>query len=273
VFRLDGKVAVITGGASGIGAATAALMASLGAQVVIADKAQDKALERVAEIETAGGSAVAIETDVRIEESVRNVIDTAAAEFGRLDILFNNAADLEIIGGDLDIANVTVENWDASLRADLTGAMFGCKHAIPVMIAAGGGSIINTASVSGIGAEVYMTGYPVAKAAVVHLSHQVALQYGKQGIRCNAIAPGLTLSPAGLAMPKEMRDMYVRHNMLSWVGGPEHIAPTVAFLASDMSAYITGQCIQVDGGITGAIPIAADYRDFVTVGESPFEGG
>lgn len=262
MFTLDGKVVLIVGGASGIGAATAALMARLGAYVVIADRDHARAAERVDEIGAEGGVAAAVETDVRLEESVKNAVATAVATFGRLDVLHNNAADVAIIEADHDVANVTLENWDASLRADLTGAMFGCKHAVPAMIAAGGGSIINTSSISGIGAEVYMSAYPVAKAALIHLSRQVALQYGKQGIRCNAVAPGLTLSPAGLGMPQAMRDMYVRHNMLSWVAAPKDIAPTVAFLASDMSGYITGQCIQVDGGITGAIPIAADYRDF-----------
>lgn len=263
MLTLDGKVALIVGGASGIGAATAALMARLGARVVIADTDLGRAVDRVREIKGEGGVAAAVETDVRSEESVKSAVGSAVASFGRLDVLHNNAADVGIIGADHDIANVSLENWDASLRADLTGAMFGCKHAVPVMIAGGGGSIINTASVSGIGAEVYMSAYPVAKAALIHLSRQVALQYGKRGIRCNAVAPGLTLSPAGLGMPQAMRDMYVRHNMLSWVAAPDDIAPTIAFLASDMSAYITGQCIQVDGGITGAIPIAADYRDFV----------
>ena len=96
---------------------------------------------------------------------------------------------------------------------------------------------------------------------MIHLSRSVALQWGRHGIRCNAIAPGLTLSPAWLGVPEPMREMYVRHNMVPFVGIPEDIAPTVAFLPSDMSRYITGQCIQIDGGITGTIPIAADYRD------------
>jgi NAD(P)-dependent dehydrogenase (short-subunit alcohol dehydrogenase family) len=262
VFTLDGKVAIITGGASGIGAATARLMASLNASVVIADINQAGALERVAEIEAAGGTALAVETDVCEEAQVKRVVDTAVETYGRLDILHNNAAAIDIIGEDLEITSQDLANWDATMRADLTGPMLGCKHGIPAMLKTGGGSIINTASVSGIGAEAYMTGYPVAKAAVIHLSRSVALQWGRQGIRCNSIAPGLTLSPAGLGMPIEMRDMYIRHNMVPYVGEPEDIAPTVAFLASDMSRYITGQCIQIDGGITGFIPIAADYRDF-----------
>ena len=263
MFTLAGKVALITGGASGIGAATASLMARLGASVVIADVNQVGGKERADEIEAAGGAAVAIEIDVGEAAQVKRAVDTAVDTYGRLDILFNNAAALGIISEDLEITSVDLANWEHSLRVDLTGPMLGCKYAIPAMVKNGGGSIINTASVSGIGAEVYMTGYPVAKAGVIHLSRTVALQWGLHGIRCNAIAPGLTLSPAGLGMPERMRDMYVRHSMVPFVGGPEDIAPTVAFLASDMSRYITGQCIQIDGGITGTIPIAADYRDLM----------
>lgn len=262
MFRLEEKVAIVTGGASGIGAATATLMASLGARVVIADVNQPMALERVAEIEDAGGTAVALETDVRSEASIEGTIAATLERFGRLDILHNNAAAMDIIAEDLDVTNIDVANWEATLRADLTGPMLGCKHGIPAMLRTGGGSIVNTASVSGIGAEVYMTGYPVAKAGVIHLTRSVALQWGKQGIRCNAIAPGLTLSPAGKLLPVEIKDMYVRQNLVPYVADPEDIAPTVAFLASDMARYITGQCIQVDGGLTAAIPIAADFRDF-----------
>lgn len=262
MFRLEQKAALIIGGATGIGAATASLFASLGASVVIADINLAAARELASEIQADGGDAVAVEADICQEIEVRGAVDTTVAKYGRLDILFNNAAALGLISQDLDIASQDLDIWEQTLRADLTGPMLACKFGILAMLQTGGGSIINTASVSGIGAEVYMTGYPVAKAGLIHLSRSVALQWGKHGIRCNAIAPGLTLSAAGLAMPDPMRDMYLRHNMLPFIGTPQDIAPLVAFLASDMSRYLTGQCIQIDGGITGAIPIAADYRDY-----------
>jgi NAD(P)-dependent dehydrogenase (short-subunit alcohol dehydrogenase family) len=263
VFRLEGKVAIVTGGASGIGAATAALMAKLGAAVVIADINQPGAIERAAEIEGDGGRVLAVETDVCDEDQVARAVNTAVSEFGRLDILHNNAAALELVGEDSEVTVQSLDVWERTMRADLTGPMLGCKHAIPAMLRSdGGGSIINTASVSGIGAEVYMTAYPVAKAGVIHLTREVALQWGKQGIRCNAIAPGLVLSPAGLGMPEELRDLYVRDNMTPYVGTPEDIAPLVAFLACDMSRYITGETIRIDGGLTNTIPIAAGYREW-----------
>lgn len=124
------------------------------------------------------------------------------------------------------------------------------------------GSIINTSSVSGLRAEFNMTAYGVSKAGLAQLSSLVALQWGKHGIRCNAVAPGLVLSPAGLGLPEDVREMYVRHSMTPYVGRPEDIAPVVAFLASDESRYVTGEVIRVDGGIANIIPIVADYRDW-----------
>jgi NAD(P)-dependent dehydrogenase (short-subunit alcohol dehydrogenase family) len=262
MFRLDEKVAIVTGGASGIGAATAALMAKLGAAVVIADINQAGALERVGEIESAGGRALAVETDVCEEDQVQRVVAAAVQQFGRLDILHNNAAAIEAVAEDFEVTTQDLDVWELTLRTNLTGPMLGCKHAIPAMVETGGGSIINTASISGMGAEVYMTAYPVSKAAVIHLTREVALQWDKQGIRCNAVSPGLVLSPAGLGLAVEVRDMYVRHSMTPYVGRPEDIAPVVAFLASDEARYVTGEVVRIDGGLTNTIPIAADFRDW-----------
>jgi NAD(P)-dependent dehydrogenase (short-subunit alcohol dehydrogenase family) len=268
VFTLDGKVAIVTGGASGIGAATAALLAKLGAAVVIADINQPGAEAHVKTIEADGGTALAIHTDVGDEDMVRALVAGTLEAYGRLDILHNNAAAIELVGEDFEITTQDLDVWERTLRTDLTGPMLGCKHGVPAMLKTGGGSIINTASVSGIGAEVYMTAYPVAKAGVIHLTREVALQWGKQGIRCNAIAPGLVLSPAGLGMPEPLRDLYIQENMTPYVGTPEDIAPLVAFLASDLSRYITGETIRIDGGVTNTIPIAGGYRAWAAQQES-----
>ncbi len=262
MIDLSGKVAIVTGGASGIGAATSRLLAELGAAVVIADINQAGAEERVAEITAADGRALAVRTDVCEPDQVENMVTTTVSHFGRLDILHNNAAGIELVGGDLRVVDIDLANWEKSLRTDLTGPMLGCKYAIPAMIETGGGSIVNTASVSGLRAEYYMTAYPVAKAGVVQLTQEVALQYGHDGIRCNAVAPGLTLSPAGLGMPEPVREMYVRHNAIPYVGKPADIAPVVAFLASDEARYVTGEVITADGGLTKTIAISADYRDW-----------
>jgi NAD(P)-dependent dehydrogenase (short-subunit alcohol dehydrogenase family) len=267
---LDNKVAIVTGGASGIGAATAKLMARLGASVVIADIDQTGAEQRVAEIAAEGNRAIAVTTDVCDPVQVENAVATAVASFGRLDILHNNAAGIELVGQDPQVVDQDLEIWEKTLRTNLTGPMLGCKYAIPAMIESGGGSIINTASISGLRAEFYMTAYPVSKAGVVQLTQEVALQYGRQGIRCNAIAPGLTLSPAGMGLPTDVRDMYVRHNMVPYVGYPDDIAPVVAFLASDEARYVTGECVTIDGGLTKTISITADFRDWTAGQEGVF---
>lgn len=262
MIDLSGKVAIVTGAASGIGAATAALLSRLGAAVVIADINTAGSDERVAEITKAGGRALAVTTDIREPDQVQNMVQRTVSEFGRLDILHNNAAAIELVGGDLRVCDIDLENWEKTLRTDLTGPMLGCKYGIPAMIASGGGSIINTASVSGLRAEYYMTAYPVAKAGIVQLTQEVALQYGRDGIRCNAVAPGLTLSPAGLGMPEPVRDMYMHHNAMPYIGVPADIAPVVAFLASDDARYVTGETITADAGLTKTIAISADYRDW-----------
>ena len=263
MMDLSGKVAIVTGSASGIGAASAAQMARLGAAVVVADINEAGARERVAEITAEGARALAVATDVCDPAQIENAVAAALAEFGRLDILHNNAADMEVIGRDSQVVEMDLDAWEQTLRANLTGQMLGCKYAIPAMIESGGGSIVNTASVSGQRAEYYATAYPVSKAGVIHLTHEVALQYGRSGIRCNAVAPGLTLSPPGLALPAEISEMYVRHNMVPYLGHPKDIAAVVAFLASDVARYVSGEIITVDGGLTKSIPISADMRDWM----------
>jgi NAD(P)-dependent dehydrogenase (short-subunit alcohol dehydrogenase family) len=264
MIDLGGKVAIVTGSASGIGAASAAQLARLGAAVVLADINGAGARDRVAELTADGALAVAVETDVCDPVQVEHAVATALSEFGRLDILHNNAADMEVIGRDSQVVEMDLEVWERTLRANLTGQMLGCKYAIPPMIESGGGSIVNTASVSGQRAEYYATAYPVSKAGVIHLTQEVALQYGRSGIRCNAVAPGLTLSPPGLGLPAEITDMYLRHNMVPRLGQPDDIAAAVAFLASDAARYVSGEVITIDGGLTKSIPISADIRDWMT---------
>ena len=187
----------------------------------------------------------------------------AVKEFGRLDILHNNAADLSLQWdpGDPPITEMTVHSWYAQLETLLLGTMLACKHAIPPMLDTSGGSITCTSSISGEMGELNLTVYSVAKAGVNQVVRSVSAQYGKQRIRCNAVAPGLILSSAGLRIGEELIAQYTRHCDTPYVGQPEDTANVVAFLASDQARYITGQVIRVDGGFSEHSPMVAEARE------------
>lgn len=263
MIDLTGQVAIITGaaGAKGQGAATARRLASLGASLVLADIDFDEVQLRVKEINTAGGRAIASETDVRDEAAVARLVGTAVDEFGKVDILHSQAADLRGLGdpGDPDVVNSTVEIWKRQFETIALGSLLTCKHVIPVMMRnPTGGSIICTTSISGIVGESSLTTYGSAKAAVNQLVRSVAAQYGKHNIRCNAIAPGLVLTPPALDLGPEAVELYVKHASLPYVAEPEDIANIVAFLASDLSRAITGEVIRADSGVTAHTPLLAD---------------
>jgi NAD(P)-dependent dehydrogenase (short-subunit alcohol dehydrogenase family) len=258
--NLDGKVAVVIGSATGIGAGSAKKLAERGAAVVLADIAIETARERAAEIVASGGRAVAVACDVRDEGDVERAIQTAVETFGGLDILHNNAAAMHLVGDDGPVATETAEHWDETFAVNLRGQMFGCKHAIPAMIARGGGSIINTSSASGVLGDLRLSAYGAAKSAINQLTREVATQYGRSGIRCNAVLPGLIEvdRPAGRGMTPEERARLVDHHVLPFVGRAEDVANAVAFLASDDARFITGALLAVDGGLTTHQPTYAD---------------
>jgi NAD(P)-dependent dehydrogenase (short-subunit alcohol dehydrogenase family) len=272
MIDLSGKVAIVTGAASyhgdeslrqpGQGSETAATLARLGAAVVLADINGPAAEARAEQLRRSGADAVAVATDVTDEAQVQRMVQTAVNEFGRLDILHNNAANLHVLWdpGDPEITQLNVDTWDALMRTLLLGSMLGCKHAIPAMVSSGGGSIICMSSVSGMVGELNLTIYGAAKAAINQLVRSVSAQWGKAGIRCNAVAPGLILSPPSLAIGEELIAEYARHSDTPYVGEPIDTANVVAFLASDLARYITGQVIPVDGGLIQHSPLVADAR-------------
>lgn len=261
--RLEERVAIITGAASGIGRASAKRLAKEGARVSIGDIDFAGATEVVQEIKSAGGHAMCVETDVSNEDAFRALIAKTIDHFGRLDILHNNAAALgnASIGGDGGIESLEVDVWDRTMAINARSVMIGCKHAIAPMLESGGGSIINTSSGAAILGGLTGTAYATSKAAVNCLTQYVATQYGKQGIRCNAILPGLIMTPAvEIGLTQEAVDMILDHHMTKEAGRPEDIAAMVAFLASDDARYVTGQLLRVDGGITNHAPTYADTR-------------
>jgi NAD(P)-dependent dehydrogenase (short-subunit alcohol dehydrogenase family) len=261
--KLAGRVAIVTGGGSGIGRASALALAREGAAVVVADLSEERAGFVAAEIASAGGRAHAQPVDVGEEASVVAMVDAAVARFGGLDVLHNNAAatDWSVLGGDGELAELELSIWERTLAVNLRGVLLGCKHAIPRLLARGGGAIVNTSSASGSTGDLVRTAYGVSKAGVDGLTRYVATQYGKRGIRCNAIAPGVIETPAlRQNVPPEQVALFERHHLTPRLGTPEDVANAVVFLASDDAAFITGQIISVDGGLLAHHPTVAEVR-------------
>jgi len=261
---LMNRVAIVTGAASGIGRATASALAEAGAAVVVADLNLDGAEEVAESIRAAGYEAAGQLVDVADEDSIAAMVAAAVQRFGGLDILHNNAAasSAEIVGRDGQITELDVEIWDLSMQVNLRGPMLGCKHAIPRMLERGGGSIIQTSSASGLRGDLLRAAYGSSKAGLDSLTRYVATQYGKRGIRCNSIAPGVISTPALEAnIPAEALDAYLRSTLTPRLGRPEDIASAVVFLASDQASFITGQVISVDGGTLSQHPTVAALRE------------
>lgn len=258
--RLNNKVALVTGAGSGIGRAAAQLMSAQGAAVAAADWDADGAQETARLVESEGGRARALTVDVMDEDSVGDMVQTTVEAFGRLDVLCNH------VGGtnprrDLDLLQVDMAEFDRAVALNVRSTMLGSRYAIPHMIEAGGGSIINTASVAGLAGDVTQISYGAVKAAVINLTKSIAVQYGPDHIRCNAVAPGAVVTPAlEDNLSQEMVDDLKKTNALPYLGRPEDIGQTMVFLASDESRYLTGQLLVVDGGMTIRSPAASGHR-------------
>jgi NAD(P)-dependent dehydrogenase (short-subunit alcohol dehydrogenase family) len=253
--QLDDKVAVITGGASGIGAGTVRRFVDEGAKVLITDLDEEKGNALADEL---GDNTAFFRTDVSKEEDVAAMIAEATDRWGSLDCLYNNAG----FGGALGpIASTTVEDYDLTMDVLLKSVFLGMKHAAPVMTEQGSGSIISTASVAGIRVGYAPHLYSVAKCAVIHLTKTVALELGEHNVRVNAICPGFIATPLAAGRPdadesqiQQMRDAGQNSQVLGRVGEPTDIANMALFLASDESAWMTGQEFVVDGGFEAGRP-------------------
>ena len=247
-MRVAGKVALISGGARGIGAATAKLLAQEGAAVVLADVLEAEGRETEIQIREAGGQAMFMLLDVTDEANWQQVIDATVAAYGKLDVVVNNAG----ISGRAAVAETEVETWDRVMEVNGKGVFLGTKLAIPELRKAGGGSIINISSIYGIVGSETSAAYHASKGAVRIFTKSAAIQYANEGIRVNSVHPGFVDSPmtaASHALP-EVHDLRVGRTPLGRMGTPEDIAAGILYLASDESSFVTGSELVIDGGMT-----------------------
>ncbi|MEX3689444.1 SDR family oxidoreductase [Paraburkholderia sp. BR14263] len=258
--RVKDKIAIVTGAASGIGAACAARLAQEGALLVVADLNLEGAQEQVRRIKESGGQAIAARVDIGDESSIAALFDLTLETWGGLDILHNNAAATSLSSTvDAAVEAVDVAVWDDTMRINLRGTMLASRRALPLMRSRGGGSIINTSSGSAQAGALGYSAYGVCKAGIENLTRYLAAQHGKEGIRCNAIAPGLIVTPVTEAYyVGELGEMMLSHHLTPRLGQPEDIAHAVVYLASDEAAFVTGQVINVDGGLLSHQPYYAD---------------
>jgi NAD(P)-dependent dehydrogenase (short-subunit alcohol dehydrogenase family) len=262
VTDLTGRAAIVTGAASGIGAASAAELAARGASVVVADVNEAGAKDVANEIGQAGHTAIAAGVELADESSIAALIATTVDAFGRIDILHNNAAASgpEVMGRDLDILSMDAAVWDAAFAVNLRAMMLTCKHALPHMIDNGKGAVVNMSSNSALAGDLSRVAYGATKGGVNSLTMYIATMYGKQGIRCNAISPGLVMTPAAERNLSEFdREIFLGSHLTTEMCRPVDIARVVAFLASDDSAFINGEVIRVDGGMLSHTPVYAQY--------------
>lgn len=251
--KLDGKMALITGGGSGIGRATAILFASEGAKLSVVDLAEDNARAVAEEIGKSGGQAISLRADVSKAEDAEKMVAETVRHFGRLDILYNNAG----IGVARRTHLMSEEEWDRTIDIDLKGVFLGCKYALPELMKHGG-AILSTASVAGIEGIRQMAAYCAAKAGVIMLTKSLAMDYAEYGIRVNCVCPGTIVTPLSETAYDKMseergeraRRMVAAMHLLGRTGQPEEIANAALFLCSQDASFITGQAIVVDGGYT-----------------------
>jgi NAD(P)-dependent dehydrogenase (short-subunit alcohol dehydrogenase family) len=251
--RLDGKVALITGAGNGMGRVASVLFAQEGARIVVADWSDEGGAETVAAVEAVGGEAAFVKVDVAKAEQVEAMVATAMERFGSLDVLYNNAGIFPADDG--GVTETPEPTWDRVMEVNLKGVWLGCKYGVPAMLASGGGSIVNVASfVALMGAATAQIAYTASKGGVLAMTREIAVEYGRQGIRANSLCPGPIATPMleELMSDPARKQRRLVHIPMGRLGQAEELAKAALFLASDESSFMTGAQLVVDGGITAA---------------------
>jgi NAD(P)-dependent dehydrogenase (short-subunit alcohol dehydrogenase family) len=251
---LDGKVALVTGGGNGIGRAAALAFAREGARVAVADYEAESARETVSLINAAGGQAISLSGDVTVAAEVQTMLDGAIAAYGRLDCAFNNAG---IAGHQVGASGQLTHEWseaafDRMIQVNLKGVWLCMKHEIPLLRSAGGGAIVNTASIAGLLGLRTSSGYVAAKHAVIGLTKTAALEYAEENIRVNAVCPGYIVTRMTGPIRETRSDAVIARTPMRRFGEPQEIAELVVWLCSERASYVTGAAYEVDGGMTAA---------------------
>jgi meso-butanediol dehydrogenase / (S,S)-butanediol dehydrogenase / diacetyl reductase len=248
-MRLQGRVSLITGGASGIGEATARTFAREGSTVMIADRDEAGATRVVKEIRAAGGDADHVVVNVGKPADVERMVQTTVEKFGHIDVLLNNAV-YTAVGR---VADIPLPEWQRTLDVSLTAYFYATKLVLPIMVKQRRGVILNTASTAGLVADYKLSPYAVVKAGVIALTRNTAIEYARKGIRCNAVCPGSTETPGfmrTLTRPKGFKEIFADHIPIGRFAQPAEIANVMLFLASDEASFVTGAYILSDGGFT-----------------------
>jgi NAD(P)-dependent dehydrogenase (short-subunit alcohol dehydrogenase family) len=259
--RLTGKTAIVTGAGGGIGAATAELFAREGAKVVVADIDKETASVTADRIREDGGVAEPFAVDVSDEAQVAGAIEFTVDSFGGVDVLQNYASNRSVVPHDVFVADADLSVWMQQLGVDLLGCVLTSKYALPHMLRSGGGCITNSSSLAGWLSLGSRPAYATAKAGVIGFSKTLATEYGKQGIRCNVIAPGHIVTPATEKMyTDEQTQVMLDHVSAPRLGRPDDVALAALFLASPESAFINGHVLVVDGGMSAYAPMVPSFR-------------
>ena len=259
--RLKDKVAIVTGSTSGIGVGIARLFAAEGAKVVICGRRKEKGQAVVDSIAKEGGEAWYHFMDMTVIDSIDALFADTAEKYGKIDILVNNAANVGLKDGRVE--ELSLEMWDSIFQSDVRGTFYATKCVLPYLEKnENGGSIINIGSMASCSGDLGSTAYACAKAGVDKLTQYTALQYGKKNIRCNCVRPGLIVTPENEAyVPQALKDIFLSNIMVNRYGCPEDIGHMCVYLASDESAYVTGQIVNVDGGLNSHVSTVAQFKE------------